>query len=63
MTRVVEVQPLEGARLRVRFSEGVKGVSAVEPERRGGVFVRLADPLSVQPGDDRRRLWVRGMAA
>jgi hypothetical protein len=45
MIRVVELKPLEGARLWVRFSDGVEGVFAVEPDRRGGVFERLADPL------------------
>ena len=44
MIRVVDVRPLEHERLWVRFSDGVEGVYAVEPERRGGVFTRLCDP-------------------
>lgn len=44
MIRVVEVRPLEHKRLWVRFSDGVEGVFAVDPERRGGVFERVADP-------------------
>jgi hypothetical protein len=44
MIRVVEVRPLENARLWVRFSDGVEGTFSVEPERRGGIFVPLTDP-------------------
>jgi Protein of unknown function (DUF2442) len=44
MIRIVQVTPLEGYRLWVRFSDGVAGVYAVEPERRGGVFHQLLDP-------------------
>jgi len=46
MVRVVEVKPLEGYCLWVRFSDGVEGVYEVEPERRGGVFHRLLDPAA-----------------
>ena len=44
MVRIVEAVPLEGYRLKVRFSDGGEGVYPVEPERRGGVFRRLLDP-------------------
>lgn len=43
MVRVVEVKPLPAYRLWVRFSDGLEGEYAVEPERRGGVFQRLRD--------------------
>jgi hypothetical protein len=42
--RIVQVKPLEGHRLWVRFNDGLEGVYAVEPERRGGVFQTLVDP-------------------
>jgi hypothetical protein len=44
MTRIVSVKPLEGFRLNVRFNDGVEGVYAVEPRRRGGVFLKLLEP-------------------
>ena len=44
MIRIIEAKPLEGYRLKVRFSDGVEGNYAVEPERRGGVFLALRDP-------------------
>lgn len=43
MARIVTAQPLTGFRLRVCFSEGVEGIFPVEPERRGGVFLKLLD--------------------
>ena len=43
MIRIVEVKPLEDPRLWVRFNDGLEGVYAVEPERRGGVFRPLVD--------------------
>ncbi|MCX6895129.1 MAG: DUF2442 domain-containing protein [Verrucomicrobia bacterium] len=43
MARIVTAQPLTGFRLRVRFSDGVEGIFPVEPERRGGVFLKLLD--------------------
>lgn len=46
MIRLVEVIPLEGYRLKVRFNDGVEGVYSVEPQRRGGVFRKVQD-LSV----------------
>ncbi len=42
--RIVAARPLEAHRLWVRFSDGVEGVYPVEPERRGGVFLKLLDP-------------------
>jgi len=44
MIRIVEAIPLEGYRLNVRFNDGVTGIYAVQPERRGGVFRKLLDP-------------------
>jgi hypothetical protein len=44
MVRIVSAQPLPGYRLRVVFSDGLSGVFAVEPERRGGVFLKLLEP-------------------
>jgi hypothetical protein len=46
MIRLVEVTPIEGYRLKVRFNDGVEGVYSVEPQRRGGVFRKVQD-LSV----------------
>ena len=43
MVRIETVQPLAGYRLKVRFSDGFEGIYPVEPERRGGVFLRLLD--------------------
>jgi hypothetical protein len=45
MTCVVQVKPLPAYRLWVRFNDGLEGVYAVEPERRGGVFQQLCDPV------------------
>ncbi len=44
MVRIVTAQPLPGSRLKVVFSDGLAGVFAVEPERRGGVFLKLLEP-------------------
>jgi hypothetical protein len=44
MSRIVSAQPLPGFRLQVVFSDGLAGVFAVEPERRGGVFLKLLEP-------------------
>jgi len=44
MIRIIEVKPLEGHRLKVRFNDGLEGIYAVEPEHRGGVFLSLRDP-------------------
>lgn len=43
MIRVVSAQPLSGSRLQVVFNDGVAGIFSVEPERRGGVFLKLLD--------------------
>ena len=43
MVRIETVQPLTGYRLKVRFDDGLEGVYPVEPERRGGVFLKLLD--------------------
>ncbi len=44
MIRIVSAKPLPSHSLRVRFNDGLEGVYAVEPERRGGVFMQLRDP-------------------
>lgn len=44
MVRIENVQPLPGFRLKVRFNDGLEGVYPVEPERRGGVFLKLTNP-------------------
>ena len=43
MFRIETVQPLAGHRLEVRFNDGLEGIYPVEPERRGGVFLKLTD--------------------
>lgn len=43
MVRIETAQPLAGYRLKVRFNDGLEGVFPVEPERRGGVFLKLLD--------------------
>jgi hypothetical protein len=44
MIRITAATALDGHRLKVRFNDGMEGIYAVEPERRGGVFLRLLDP-------------------
>jgi hypothetical protein len=44
MVRIVSAQPLPGYRLKVVFNDGLSGVFSVEPERRGGVFLKLVEP-------------------
>jgi Protein of unknown function (DUF2442) len=44
MVRIVSAQPLPGYRLRVVFNDGLTGLFDVEPERRGGVFLKLLEP-------------------
>jgi uncharacterized protein DUF2442 len=44
MVRILTARPLAGHRLQVRFNDGLEGIFAVEPERRGGVFLKLLDP-------------------
>ena len=43
MVRIETVQPLAGYRLKVRFNDGFEGIYPVEPERRGGVFLKLLE--------------------
>ncbi len=43
MVRIETAQPLTGYRLKVKFNDGLEGVFPVEPERRGGVFLKLLD--------------------
>lgn len=43
MNRIVSAKPLPGCRLKVTFNDGVSGIFAVEPKRRGGVFLKLLD--------------------
>src|SRR5580658_4755548 len=44
MVRILTARPLAGYRLQVRFNDGLEGIFPVEPERRGGVFLKLLDP-------------------
>ena len=43
MVRIEAAEPLSGYRLKVRFNDGLEGIYPVEPERRGGVFLKLLD--------------------
>jgi hypothetical protein len=43
MIRIISVEPLPQYRLKVTFNDGVSGIFPVEPERRGGVFLKLLD--------------------
>jgi hypothetical protein len=43
MNRIVSAEPLPDCRLKVTFNDGVSGIFPVEPERRGGVFLKLLD--------------------
>jgi Protein of unknown function (DUF2442) len=43
MIRIVSAEPLPQCRLKVTFNDGLSGVFRVEPERRGGVFLKLLD--------------------
>jgi hypothetical protein len=41
--RTISAEPLPQCRLKVTFNDSVSGVFPVEPERRGGVFLKLLD--------------------
>ena len=43
MIRIISAEPLPQCRLQVAFNDGVRGIFPVEPERRGGVFLKLLD--------------------
>ena len=43
MVRIETAQPLTGYRLKIRFNDGLEGIYPVEPEQRGGVFLKLLD--------------------
>src|SRR5208282_6290293 len=43
MIRIVSAEPLPNCRLKVTFNDSVSGIFAVEPERHGGVFLKLLD--------------------
>lgn len=43
MNRIVSAEPLPQYRLKVIFNDGLSGVFPVEPERRGGVFLKLLE--------------------
>ena len=43
MIRIISAEPLPQCRLKVTFNDGVSGIFSVEPERRGGVFLKLMD--------------------
>ena len=54
MIRIVSAKPLSGHRLQVAFNDGLTGIFSIEPERRGGVFLKLLEPqvfnaVSVNP--------------
>lgn len=44
MIRIISAKPLPGYRLDIAFSDGVNGIFSVEPQRRGGVFLKLLEP-------------------
>ena len=44
MIRIVSAESLPQYRLKVTFNDGVSGIFDVEPEQRGGVFLKLLDP-------------------
>ena len=44
MVRIISARPLSGFRLQVAFNDGLAGIFSVEPERRGGVFLKLLEP-------------------
>jgi len=44
MIRIVSAEPLSQYRLKVTFNDGLSGIFPVEPERRGGAFLKLLDP-------------------
>jgi len=43
MVRIETAQPLTGYRWKVRFNDGLGGIYPVEPERRGGLFLKLLE--------------------
>lgn len=43
MIHVVSAKPLSEYRLEVTFNDGMNGVFPVEPQKRGGVFLKLLD--------------------
>jgi hypothetical protein len=43
MVRIETVQLLAGYRLKVRLNDGLEGVFPVEPQQRGGVFLKLLE--------------------
>jgi hypothetical protein len=43
MIRIVAAEPLPQCRLRAAFNDRLSGIFPVEPERRGGVFLKLLD--------------------
>jgi len=44
MIQIASAKPLPDYRLKVTFNDGASGIFPVEPERRGGVFMKLLDP-------------------
>ena len=43
MIRIISAEPLPQCRLKVTYNDGVSGIFPVEPERCGGVFLKLLD--------------------
>jgi hypothetical protein len=44
MIRIISAKPISGYRLNIVFNDGLSGVFSVDPERRGGVFLKLLEP-------------------
>jgi hypothetical protein len=43
MIRIISAEPLPHYRLKITFNDGVSGIFPVEPQQRGGVFLKLLD--------------------
>jgi hypothetical protein len=43
MIRIISAEPLPQYRLKITFNDGLSGIFPVEPERHGGVFLKLLD--------------------
>ena len=43
MIRIISAEPLSNCRLKIIFNDGTSGIFPIEPERRGGVFLKLLD--------------------
>jgi len=43
MSRIISAKPLSDYRLKITFNDEASGIFPVEPQRRGGVFLKLLD--------------------